>query len=159
MTNGQIIILTCIMHTCILRTRIMDTCIMHICILDTCMHNGYMHHGYIHQGYMHDMKVEKEVVVTFALVTRRPKGPKASNQKSGPPRLLVVYIYFSVLTKLLTGRTKQKCWCQMKVIQLDPNTFLIKFEYCACTAITFDIVFITFILKPFCNSSQPSKEH
>ena len=39
---------------------------------------GYMHNRYTHHGNMHDIEVEKEVVVTFAWVTRpeRPKGAK-----------------------------------------------------------------------------------
>ena len=68
------------------------------------MHDGYIHLGYMHHGYMHVMKVEKEVVVTFAWVTRlecpkdakdevkRPKGLQLENRACRAPRLLVDYI-------------------------------------------------------------------
>ena len=54
------------------------TCILHI----------YMHLGYMHHGHMYEMKVEKEVVVTFTWVTRpeRLKGAKDEVKRpEGPP--------------------------------------------------------------------------
>ena len=64
---------TCIMDTCIMDKCITDTCIMDTCIMDTCIIV---------------IDVEKEVLVTFAWVTRPecPKGAKDEVKRpEGPP--------------------------------------------------------------------------
>ena len=58
------------MHT----SGVYESCVhasyVQVYIILTYMHLGNMHNRYTHHGNMHDIKVEKEVVVTFAWVTQ-----------------------------------------------------------------------------------------